>query len=156
VRVAIDLPSGVSTDDGGILSPVPDYDLTITFGSLKPCHLLQPAARHMGRIVIAGIGVEAESRLHEIGRPRLPKPGPEDHKYSRGYVAVVAGEMPGASALTAAAAARAGAGYVRLIRGQRDFRYSPRDRSESGFLRKNIFPTPASAPSLRARARAGR
>ena len=115
VRAAVDMPSGVSTDDGAILSPVPDYDLTIAFGSLKPCHLLQPAARHMGRIVIADIGVEVESRLHEMEGPILQKPGPDDHKYSRGYVAVVAGEMLGAAALAAAGAARAGAGYVRLL-----------------------------------------
>jgi hydroxyethylthiazole kinase-like uncharacterized protein yjeF len=37
--IAVDLPSGVSTDDGSILSPVPDYDLTITFAALKPSHL---------------------------------------------------------------------------------------------------------------------
>ncbi|MEA3046341.1 MAG: ADP-dependent NAD(P)H-hydrate dehydratase / NAD(P)H-hydrate epimerase, partial [Sphingomonadales bacterium] len=43
------------------------------------------------------------------------EPGSGDHKYTRGYVAVLAGEMPGASALTAVAALRAGAGYVRLI-----------------------------------------
>jgi hydroxyethylthiazole kinase-like uncharacterized protein yjeF len=115
VRVAVDLPSGVSTDDGRILSAVPDYDLTVTFGVLKPSHLLQPAAGHMGRIVVADIGVEAESRLRLIGRPRLAPPEADDHKYSRGYVAVLAGEMPGAGALTATAAARAGAGYVRLI-----------------------------------------
>ena len=115
VRVAVDLPSGVSTDDGALLSPVPDYDLTVTFATLKPCHLLQPAARHMGRIVVADIGIEAESRLHEIGRLRLSLPGPDDHKYSRGYVALLAGEMPGAISLAAGAAARAGSGYVRLI-----------------------------------------
>ncbi|MDP9413327.1 MAG: NAD(P)H-hydrate dehydratase [Pseudomonadota bacterium] len=115
VKAAIDLPSGVATDTGQILSPVPDMDITVTFATLKPAHLLQPSARHMGRIVIADIGVEAESQLYEIGVPRLRPPGPEDHKYSRGYVAVVAGEMAGASALTAAAAAKAGAGYVRLV-----------------------------------------
>jgi ADP-dependent NAD(P)H-hydrate dehydratase / NAD(P)H-hydrate epimerase len=115
VRVAIDLPSGVATDDGAILSPVPDYDLTITFQTLKPSHLLQPAARHMGRIVVADIGIPAASELAEIGPAPPREPGPDDHKYSRGYVAVIAGEMPGASALTAAAALRAGAGYVRLI-----------------------------------------
>ncbi len=115
VRIAVDLPSGVATDDGAILSPVPDYDLTVTFGGLKPAHLLQPSARHMGRVVVADIGVEARSNLSKIRRPKLRAPGPEDHKYSRGYVAVIAGDMPGASALTASAAARAGAGYVRLI-----------------------------------------
>jgi len=115
VRVAVDLPSGVDTDDGRILSPVPDCDLTVTFQTLKPSHRLQPAARRMGRIVIADIGIAAESRLREIGRPQLPAPGPDHHKYRRGYVAVLAGEMPGASALTAAAALRGRAGYVRLI-----------------------------------------
>ena len=35
IRAAVDLPSGVATDDGTILSPVPDYDLTITFATLK-------------------------------------------------------------------------------------------------------------------------
>ncbi len=115
VRVAVDLPSGAATDDGQLLSSVPDYDLTITFQTLKPSHLLQPAARHMGRIAICDIGVEAMSRLHQIGAPAIPPPGPDDHKYTRGYVAVIAGDMPGASALTAAAAAKAGAGYVRLF-----------------------------------------
>ena len=81
MRVAIDLPSGVATDDGAILSPVPDYDLTITFQTLKPSHLLQPAARHMGRIVVADIGIAAASELTEIGRPRSRAPGPDDHKY---------------------------------------------------------------------------
>ncbi len=118
VRVAVDLPSGVATDDGGILSPVPDYDLTVTFATLKPSHLLQPAARHMGRIAIADIGLAADSRLHRVRRPFLSAPGPDHHKYSRGYVGLVAGEMPGAAALSAAAAMRAGAGYVRLIGAQ--------------------------------------
>jgi hydroxyethylthiazole kinase-like uncharacterized protein yjeF len=115
LRVAVDLPSGAATDNGGLLSPVPDYDLTVTFQTLKPSHLLQPAARHMGRIVVADIGIHAHSRLSEIGAPELRAPGPDDHKYSRGYVAILAGEMPGAAALAGCAALRAGAGYVRLI-----------------------------------------
>jgi len=114
VRVAIDLPSGAGSDDGSLLSPVPDYDLTVTFQTLKPSHLLQPAARHMGRIVVADIGIKAGSRLSEIGLPPPAAPGPDSHKYSRGLVAILAGEMPGASALAASAAMRAGAGLVRL------------------------------------------
>jgi hydroxyethylthiazole kinase-like uncharacterized protein yjeF len=69
----------------------------------------------MGRIVVAEIGVDAGSHLTEVGRPRLRRPGVDDHKYSRGYVAVAAGAMPGAAALTAEAALRCGAGYVRLL-----------------------------------------
>src|SRR5205085_2718457 len=83
VRVAVDLPSGVATDDGALLSPVPDFDLTITFGSLKPAHLLQPAARHMGRLVVADIGVPIVSTVHEIARPKLRPPGNADPHASR-------------------------------------------------------------------------
>jgi hydroxyethylthiazole kinase-like uncharacterized protein yjeF len=115
VRVAIDLPSGVATDDGAILSPVPEFDLTIGFATLKPSHLLQPAARHMGRVVIADIGLKGESRLGLIEKPALPGPGPDDHKYTRGHLLVVGGIMPGAAALAAGAGARSGAGYVTLV-----------------------------------------
>jgi hydroxyethylthiazole kinase-like uncharacterized protein yjeF len=114
LRVAIDLPSGVATDDGSVLSEVPAFDLTVALGALKPSHLLQPAARFMGRVIVADIGVAAESRLTRVERPRLRRPGPDDHKYTRGLVTIVAGEMPGASALAASAAARSGAGAVRL------------------------------------------
>ena len=114
VRVAVDLPSGVATDDGRVLSPVPDYDLTLAFQTLKPSHLLQPAARHMGRLVVADIGIEAAGSLHEIGAPELSPPGPDDHKFSRGLVTIVAGDLAGAAALAAAAAVRSGAGVVRL------------------------------------------
>lgn len=114
VRIAIDLPSGAATDDGAILSPVPDYDLTVSFQTLKPSHLLQPAARHMGRLVVADIGIAAASDLARIGRPALTAPGPDTHKFSRGLVTVLAGGMAGASVLAAEAAARAGAGAVRL------------------------------------------
>ena len=115
MRVAIDLPSGAATDDGSLLSPVPVYDATISFQTLKPSHLLEPAARHMGRLVVADIGIAAASRLSRIVAPRLRRPGPDDHKYRRGYVAVIGGEMPGAAALAASGAARAGAGYVRIF-----------------------------------------
>ena len=118
VRVAIDLPSGIATDDGAILSPVPDFDLTITFQTLKPSHLLQPAARHVGRLVVADIGIAARSHLAVIERPRLRHPGPDDHKYRRGHVALLVGDMPGAAALAASAAVRAGAGYVSLASSQ--------------------------------------
>ncbi len=35
VAVACDLPSGVSSDDGALLSPIGQYDLTVTFGALE-------------------------------------------------------------------------------------------------------------------------
>lgn len=114
--VAIDLPSGIATDDGAILSPVPDCDMTVALGCLKPAHRLRPAVAACGRIVVADIGLPgAEARLVEVARPMLATPGPGDHKYSRGKVAVLGGAMPGAAMLAAEAAQRAGAGYVELL-----------------------------------------
>jgi ADP-dependent NAD(P)H-hydrate dehydratase / NAD(P)H-hydrate epimerase len=121
--VAADLPSGVETDTGAVLSPVPRFDLTVTFGALKPAHLLQPAAALCGRLATADIGIEATSRLTLIERPRLLPPGPADHKYTRGLIAVVGGTMPGAGALAASAALHAGAGYVLLL--EREPRFTP-------------------------------
>ena len=68
----------------------------------------------MGRIVVADIGIAAASALIEIARPRLTGPSADAHKYSRGLVTIIAGQMPGASILAAAGAARGGAGSVRL------------------------------------------
>jgi ADP-dependent NAD(P)H-hydrate dehydratase / NAD(P)H-hydrate epimerase len=112
--IAVDLPSGIATDSGALLSPVPAFDVTVALGALKPAHLLQPAARFMGRIMPGDIGIAVTSSLHALGRPTLATPTPDDYKYSRGYVLVAAGEMAGAAALTAMAAMRAGAGYVAL------------------------------------------
>ena len=48
----------------------------------------------------ADIGIEAASDLIEIGRPKINAPGPDDHKFSRGLVTVIAGGMAGATALS--------------------------------------------------------
>jgi hydroxyethylthiazole kinase-like uncharacterized protein yjeF len=114
LTIACDLPSGVEADGGAILSPVPAADLTVTFGALKPAHRLMPAMIRMGRLVLADIGIAAESDWFEIGPPELPEVAPDAHKYSRGLVHCLAGSMPGAIALAATAAARSGAGYVRV------------------------------------------
>src|SRR5574338_594471 len=113
-KIACDLPSGVATDSGAELSAVPAFDLTVTFGALKPAHLLHPAMRRCGRVVLADIGIQATSAWSEIAPPRLPALEQGLHKYSRGLVHALAGKMPGAIALAAKAAARTGAGYVRV------------------------------------------
>ncbi|MEO7654496.1 MAG: NAD(P)H-hydrate dehydratase [Sphingomicrobium sp.] len=114
LRIACDLPSGVESDSGALLSPVPKFDMTVTFGALKPAHLLDPAIRSCGRLVLADIGIAANANWHEIAPPQLPPLDPGGHKYDRGLVHCLAGTMPGAIALAATAAARAGAGYVRV------------------------------------------
>jgi hydroxyethylthiazole kinase-like uncharacterized protein yjeF len=114
VKVACDLPSGVDSDSGAAPSAVPAFDLTVTFGALKPAHRLYRAMHKCGRVVLADIGVEAETQWREIGRPELPSLDPGGYKYTRGMVHCVGGAMPGAIALAATAACRGGAGYVSI------------------------------------------
>ena len=114
MRIACDFPSGVDSDSGAELSPIPVFEMTVTFGALKPAHRLMPSMSKCGRVVLADIGIEADDKWHEIGQPVLPALEPGGHKYSRGLVHALAGKMPGAIALSAKAAAYAGAGYVRV------------------------------------------
>jgi hydroxyethylthiazole kinase-like uncharacterized protein yjeF len=113
-RIACDIPSGVATDSGELLSAVPKFDLTIAFGALKPAHRLMPAMERCGRVVLADIGIDAARGWSEIGPPDLPRLDPAGHKYDRGLAHALAGKMPGAITLAATAALRAGAGYVRV------------------------------------------
>jgi len=117
LAIAVDLPSGVATDDGKLLSPAPEFDLTLTFGAVKPAHLLQPAAYHCGAVRLIDIGIDAESDARVLDKPSIPAPGPESHKYNRGMVVVVGGAMQGAALLASTAAMRGGAGYVLLLDG---------------------------------------
>ena len=114
LTIACDLPSGVEADSGALLSPIPVFDLTVALGALKPAHRLMPAMPSMGRVAVADLALDTTSEWHEIARPILPALKPGGHKYDRGLVHLLAGQMPGAIALAARAAAAGGAGYVRV------------------------------------------
>jgi len=115
LSIAVDLPSGIATDTGAELSAVPDFSLTLTLGALKPAHLLQPAAARCGTVRIIDLGLDRSSRDWTMTKPDIAAPTAADHKYSRGLVVVIGGEMPGAAALASEAAMHAGAGYVMLF-----------------------------------------
>lgn len=115
-RIAVDLPSGIATDDGAVLTELPPAHLTVALGALKRAHRLLPAAAHCGDVVVADIGLADLPRgVMEIDRPSIPAPGFEANKYTRGKVLVAAGRMSGATMLSSLAAQRAGAGYVELL-----------------------------------------
>lgn len=113
---AIDVPSGVESDAAMALSPVPVFTHCIALGAWKPAHLLMPARILAQQYCLVDIGIEPpDGCALALETPRFPAPTAAAHKYTRGLVAVVAGEMPGAAALAAEAAAHAGAGYVRFL-----------------------------------------
>ncbi|GAA4643653.1 bifunctional ADP-dependent NAD(P)H-hydrate dehydratase/NAD(P)H-hydrate epimerase [Pontixanthobacter gangjinensis] len=122
--IAVDLPSGVDSDNGALLSGIPHYDLTIALGAWKWAHWIMPAAQYMGSRQLVPIGIDASNEAdfttpRLLSKPRFDAPNAAAHKYSRGLVAIVAGDMPGAAQLAAKAAMRGGAGYVKILTGGR-------------------------------------
>jgi ADP-dependent NAD(P)H-hydrate dehydratase / NAD(P)H-hydrate epimerase len=118
--LACDVPSGVQGDTGEASPGAVRADRTLTFAALKPGLLFEPGRSHAGTVVVADIGLDvSRSRAHvveagDVGAWLPPRP-PDAHKW-RAAVWVVGGSrgMTGAPVLAASAAARAGAGYVRL------------------------------------------
>lgn len=115
--IAVDLPSGVNSDDGSQFGMrLPQYDLTIGLGAWKRAHWLMPASALMGERRLVDIGVGAADGAPSLAEvPRLYAPLDDAHKYTRGLVAVVGGAMPGAAMLASRAALHGGAGYVKLL-----------------------------------------
>lgn len=111
LTIAADIPSGLASDDGRDLGAA-CANVTVAFGAAKPAHLLLPGAAKCGTVLIADLGVAASSSTNVLTSPHLRAPGLEDHKYTRGMVAVAGGDMPGAAALAVRAAASSAAGYA--------------------------------------------
>ncbi len=105
--IAVDVPSGVGTDDGAMLGwDVVDYraNLTLALGALKPAHVLFPAAHYCGEVKLLDIGVFGESDV-SIGDGTFKNLSPlfSSNKYEHAVV-IVSGDMPGAAQLAASAA----------------------------------------------------
>jgi hydroxyethylthiazole kinase-like uncharacterized protein yjeF len=126
-RVAIDVPSGIASDSGAVLTDrMPAYDLTLALGAWKFAHWSLPGRTLMGQMRLVPIGIASvEGAAQLVSRPRLLAPAVDSHKYRRGLLGIVGGPMPGASLLAAAAAQRAGAGYVKLLARSADLRTPP-------------------------------
>ena len=120
--VAVDTPSGVGVDSGETPEPHVRADLTVTFGTHKTCHLVDPAAQACGAVQLVDIGLDLPEAPVESLQPAdvgrlLRVPGPDDHKYTRGVVGVRAGSAtyPGAGLLSVAGASCGLAGMVRYV-----------------------------------------
>ena len=120
--VAVDVPSGVDVDTGELDGPHVRADLTITFGTHKVAHLIDPAAGASGPVHLVDIGLELPAADVESLQPAdvaalLPRPAGDAHKYTRGVVGVRAGSdtYPGAALLCVAGAACGLAGMVRYV-----------------------------------------
>ncbi|MFN8020916.1 MAG: NAD(P)H-hydrate dehydratase [Acidimicrobiales bacterium] len=116
--LAVDIPSGVDGTTGGIAGDVLPAERTVTFVALKPGLLFSPGAEAAGELEVVDVGLDVgDVRTHLLQASDvaewLPPRAPVSHKW-HAAVRVIAGSrtMPGAAALAAHAAQRAGAGMV--------------------------------------------
>ena len=117
--LAVDIPSGVDGSTGEIPGDALQAVATLTFQALKPGLVLQPGRAHCGSITVADIGLDVGSATSHMVTANdvatwMPQRAVDAHKW-RSACWVIAGSpgMTGAGELAAAAAARAGSGYVR-------------------------------------------
>ncbi|MHB0979577.1 MAG: NAD(P)H-hydrate dehydratase [Thermoleophilia bacterium] len=121
--VAVDVPTGVDAGTGEIAPGAVVADCTVTFHAAKTGLLCPPGSEAAGEVLVWDIGLprflEPEPDVRVVTARDVAVPGrrPDDHKYRAGLVAVVAGSRAytGAALLASGAAARCGAGYVRLV-----------------------------------------
>jgi hydroxyethylthiazole kinase-like uncharacterized protein yjeF len=123
--VAVDLPSGVEVDTGRVDGPHVRADVTVTFGTHKVAHLVDPAATACGALHLVDLGLDpgqlgapaVEALQPDDVRALLPRPDRVAHKYTRGVVGVRAGSgtYPGAALLAVSGANTGLVGMVRYV-----------------------------------------
>ncbi len=120
--VAVDVPSGVDVDTGELDGGHVAAALTVTFGTHKVCHLVEPAAAAAGAVHLVDLGLRLPEPVVEALQPGdvaalVPRPDEDAQKYSRGVVGVRAGSAtyPGAALLSVAGAACGLVGMVRYV-----------------------------------------
>ena len=124
LRVAVDVPTGLSADTGAAPDLCFRADLTVALAAPKVCHFVFPASAACGDIRVAEIGVPrvflnagtAGIRTNDERRvaPFFPARAPGTHKGQLGRLLLIAGSrrMPGAAALAARGALSAGVGLL--------------------------------------------
>ncbi|HID69003.1 MAG TPA: NAD(P)H-hydrate dehydratase [Desulfobacterales bacterium] len=155
--IAVDIPSGMDSDNGKIHGSSIRADYTAAYGCAKPGHVLHHGPEFAGKVHIIDIGIPPEA----MERARITtelldrataatlisslKRVDNVHKGSHGHLAILAGSVgkTGAAILAAKSALRAGTGLVSL--------FSPKDLNatyESLLVEAMTIPLPASTSFL--------
>ena len=124
--VSVDIPTGISSDDGQVMGTAVRATYTVTFGLPKRGHMFYPGAEYTGRLFTADIGfpkrlLTSESLPVELLEKNavsamIPRRNAFSHKGDYGHVLLVAGSQgkTGAALMAARACLRAGAGLVTI------------------------------------------
>ncbi len=125
-RLAVDIPSGLSSDSFEIAGPAVRADLTVTLAAPKIAHVFAPASDLVGELVVADIGIPAflleddkltlEMTERAAVLPFFTRRRRDGHKGTYGHLLVLAGSKgkTGAAVMAGKAALRMGAGLVTI------------------------------------------
>jgi hydroxyethylthiazole kinase-like uncharacterized protein yjeF len=120
--VAVDTPSGVDVDTGETPEPHVNAVLTVTFGTHKICHFVDPAATACGPVHLVDIGLDlppsdVQSLQAADVKALYPVPHGESDKYSRGVLGLMVGstQYPGAAVIATTGALAGPVGMVRYV-----------------------------------------
>ena len=123
-RLALDIPSGIKADSGGVAGTAIRADVTVTFICGKPGLLTGQGPAYVGRLESASLGVPARAfervasaaTAFDFSTAAAPLRNRDRtaHKGTFGHVLIVGGYegMGGAALIAAEAAARTGAGLI--------------------------------------------
>lgn len=125
-KIAVDIPSGIHSDNGAIMGCAVKADATVTFAFGKRGLFFYPGAEYAGKVSVKDIGIGKRSffgtqpemfRYTESAEKLLPVRQAWGNKGTFGKVLLAAGNnrMAGAAVLAAKGAGRIGAGMVKVI-----------------------------------------
>jgi len=155
--IAVDIPSGMDSDNGKVLGCSLRANYTATYGCPKPGHVLHHGPEFAGKVQVIDIGIPPEAMERARITTELLDKGTASrlisslkrvdnvHKGSHGHLAVLAGSTgkTGAATLAVKSALRTGTGLVSL--------FTPKDLNivyESLLIEAMTIPLPASTSFL--------
>ncbi len=123
-KLAVDIPSGLSSDNPSFIGPAVKADLTVALAAPKIAHVLPPAEEAVGDLFVADISIPAhlwddpELKLDLLEKrdllPAFTSRRKNSHKGTYGHLLIVAGSLgkTGAAVMAARAGLVSGAGLV--------------------------------------------
>ena len=125
-KIAVDMPSGIHSDNGQVMGAAVKCDYTITFSFGKVGQYLWPGYDYAGNTIVADMGITMRSwldkkpsiaYLQKMDLQMLPERPAHSNKGTFGKLLLIAGSvnMAGAAVLAAKAAYRSGVGLVKIF-----------------------------------------
>jgi len=122
--IAVDIPSGLSSDTFQIIGPCVKADLTVTLAAPKISHVFPPAEEYIGELEVADISIPSflfdkdDLKLEFVEEktvvPYFKKRQRDAHKGTYGHLFILSGSLgkTGAAVMAGKAALKMGAGLV--------------------------------------------